>query len=245
MPSDEEGLGLGALRVPRAADVLADIIRGKILDGELGPGTSLPSERDLAEESRLSRGSVRDALRMLELEGLVATRPGRNGGTVVRQVEADPLIRSLKIFIRGRGLRPRSLLEIRELVEPECAALAAERGDEAAIASLVEVCEQMREHMDDVDEFLTLNTEWHTRMAAASGNELLAAFMSAVAPEIREATDLSDFNSAEVVEAAQHAHETVIDAIRHRDPAAARRRMARHVHAYREAAWERVEGERR
>lgn len=240
MAATQSALGLGALHVPRAADVLADALRDKILDGELEPGANLPAERDLAEESGLSRGTVRDALRMLELDGLVEIRSGRNGGAIVRRVGSDVLIRNLETFIRGREIRTRSLLEIRELVEPACASLVAERGDPDAVAELVDLAERMRERMDDVDEFLTLNAQWHIQMADASGNELLATFMQAIALEIRAATDLEDFNSADVLEAAQHAHETIIEAIRRRDPEAARRRMQRHVHAYREAAWDRV-----
>lgn len=235
MSGTDKGLGVGALRVPRAADVLADVLRDKILNGELRPGTSLPAERDLAEESALSRGSVRDALRMLEIEGLVETRAGRSGGTVVRRVGSGPLMRSLEIFIRGRQVRMRSLLEIRELIEPECAALAAERGEDRAIARLSELCQEMRGQVDDVDEFLTLNAQWHIQVAEASGNELLVALMTAIAKEIRAATDLEDFNSAEVIQAAQHAHEAVRESIHAGDVEKARDRMRQHVHAYREA----------
>lgn len=236
MAVEEKRLGLGELRVPRAAEVLAEALRSRILGGELSPGTSLPTERELAEESGLSRGSVRDALRMLEVEGLVETRPGRNGGTTVRRVEPAPLIRSLEIFIRGRRVRKRSLLEIRDAIEPEAAALAAERAEDAEIAELASFTEGMRAHINDVEGFLTLNAQWHIKVAEASGNELLAAFMNAIAREIRDATDLDDFNSPEVLEAAQGAHEAVVQAMSDRDADAARRRMQRHVHAYREAA---------
>jgi GntR family transcriptional regulator, transcriptional repressor for pyruvate dehydrogenase complex len=242
--SDErDRLGLGVIQVPRAAEVLAGALRGKILGGDMEPGDPLPSERSLAEDSGLSRGSVRDALRILELEGLVATKPGRNGGTVVRRPDADPLLHTLEIFIRGRNIRHRALLEIRQIIEPECAALAAERATDEQLDNLVTLNTKMRERMDDEGLFLTLNIEWHTRIADCSHNELLSAFMSAISREIRDATDLENFNSPDVIAAAQKVHDSIIEALLARDPEAARRRMRRHVHAYREAAWDRVDDE--
>jgi GntR family transcriptional regulator, transcriptional repressor for pyruvate dehydrogenase complex len=240
MSDEPDRLGIGTIQVPRAAEVLAGALRTRILEGDIKPGDPLPSERNLAEDSGLSRGSVRDALRILELEGLVATKPGRNGGTVVRRLGADPLLRTLEIFIRGRNIRRRALLEIREIIEPECAALAAERATDEELDNLVTLNTKMRECVNDEGLFLTLNIEWHTRIADCSHNELLSAFMSAISREIRDATDLEDFNSPDVIAAAQTIHDSIIEALLARDPEAARRRMGRHVHAYREAAWDRV-----
>ena len=73
-------LKLAPIHVPKSTDVLADQLRKQILGGELAPGAPLPTERDLVLQTRLSRGSVREALRILEAEGLVSTRPGRLGG---------------------------------------------------------------------------------------------------------------------------------------------------------------------
>ena len=73
-------LDIKPVNVPKAADVLAGILREKILGGVLGEGADLPNERDLGVQSGLSRASVREALRILEGEGLISTRTGRNGG---------------------------------------------------------------------------------------------------------------------------------------------------------------------
>lgn len=228
-------IGIGDIEVPRASDVLAERLRRRILEGALPYGTWLPTERELAADTQLSRGTVRDALRVLEAEGLVETRTGRNGGTVVRRPDASALVRSLNVFVRGRGIRMRSLLEIRELIEPECAALAAERRTDESLAGLEEVSVRLTASAAELPAFLDLNVQWHVAIAEASHNELLGAFMQALSMEIRQATDVDGLNSEDVVTHTVRAHARILDAIRAQDPDAARRRMQRHVCAYRDS----------
>lgn len=227
-------LNLEAIEVPRAADVLANQLRKRILDGGLSPGTWLPSERELTEQSGLSRGTVRNAIRVLEHEGLVEKKLGRNGGTRVCEPDGSSVQRTLETFIRGRRIRFRSLLEIRELLEPECAALAAERRDEEDLGRLEGLSARLRAQTDDIPAFLTTNASWHLAIAEASHNELLVAFMRAISQEVRAATDIDGFNSKMVIRQALVAHEKILDAIQDGDPEGARRRMDRHVRAYRE-----------
>jgi len=222
------------LRVPKASDVLADHLRQRILDGEMSPGEMLPAERLLAEQSSLSRTSVREALRILEIEGLVSTKPGRNGGTIVRRPDADAVAHSFDVFIRGRRVRFRAVLEAREQIEPICAELAAGRRTDEELARLEAATAAVEDARDHVPDFLSANVDWHLEIARASGNELLAAFMLAIGQAVRAATDIQDFNSDAVRTAALKAHRRVLKASAAQDPAAARLAMHRHVHAYRE-----------
>jgi DNA-binding FadR family transcriptional regulator len=218
--------------VPKASDVLAARLRELILAGGLGPGRWLPAERDLVSQSGLSRATVRESIRILEIEGLVETRPGRKGGTVVRRPESETMTRSLEIFIRGRHLRLASLLEVREAVEPVSAALAARRRTDDELANLERLDAALAEAFDDVKAFLVANVHWHVAIARMSQNELLAGFMEAIASGVLAGTDIADFNSNEVRRAALRAHGRIQQAIRDQDPDAARRRMVRHLHAY-------------
>ena len=129
---------LTPLQVPKAPDVLADDLRERILRGDFPEGTALPTERELGERYGLSRASVREALRILESEGLIQTRPGRNGGASVKQPTADSIARSVGLFVRGRRIRLKSLLETREVIEPAVARLAALNRTDADIAALAE-----------------------------------------------------------------------------------------------------------
>jgi GntR family transcriptional repressor for pyruvate dehydrogenase complex len=227
------GLDVKGLRVPKASDVLAERLRHEILEGSLDPGAALPPERTLAEDSGLSRTVVREALRILEIEGLITIRPGRNGGSIVRQPDADSFTRSLDVFIRGRKVRFHAILEAREQLEPVCAQLAAERRTAAELRALTDATEAVERQLGDVSAYLTANVDWHVTVARISHNELLSAFMEALATAVRTATDIKDFNSRDVRKAAILAHRRVLDAITDGDGPRARHLMERHVQAYR------------
>src|ERR1700728_1910777 len=112
------------LKVPKASAALAEKLKQSILSRELPEGHRLPSERELCDQYELSRTSVRDALRSLELQGLIATKPGRGGGSIVRWRSADYVRRSIEMFIRGEQITLGAVIEVREILEPIAARLA-------------------------------------------------------------------------------------------------------------------------
>jgi GntR family transcriptional repressor for pyruvate dehydrogenase complex len=223
---------LSNLHVPKASDVLASRLRHRIFSGELAPGMSLPFERDLVATSGLSRTTVREALRILELEGVVQTKPGRNGGTVVRLPPPETVAHSLDVYIRGSRVRLASLLEVREALEPSCAALAATRRTSAELAELDRFGAALEDAFHNINAYLIANVNWHVAIARMSHNELLAGFMEAMSRAIFEGTDIANFNSDKVRREALRAHRRIHEALREQDPGAARRRMARHLRAY-------------
>lgn len=227
-------LDIKPVNVPKAADVLAAILREKILGGELNEGADLPSERELGIQSGLSRASVREALRILEGEGLIATRVGRNGGSAVVRPSSAAIERSVGIFIRGQGIRLEEVLETRAAIEPPSARFAALHRTDADLEE-IEKCHAKVEHssmLGDVDAYVRANLDWHVQIVRASHNELMIAFITAVSHSVYLATDLDGFNSVTVRNAVIHAHRRVMDAIKARDGDAAARRMERHVGAY-------------
>ncbi len=224
---------LQPIRVPRAADLLVDQLRQRILANELVEGDLLPAERTLVDETGLGRGTVREALRTLEGEGLIEGRLGRYGGWVVRRPGEATVARSIEVFIRGRQIRLGALIETREAIEPACAALAAAHRNEEDLAHIGACTESLRESWVDVEAYLVDNVRWHLAVVAASHNELLIAVMSALADAVRTGTDIADFNSEHVRRATLAAHDRVVDAIRAGDPDAAFRRMHRHLHSFR------------
>ncbi len=227
-------LDISPVFVPKAADVLAATLREQILEGRLGEGASLPNERELAAQVGLSRASVREALRILELEGLITTRTGRNGGSEVVRPTRAVIERSIAIFIRGQRIRTEAVLEAREAIEPQSARLAALHHHEQDWAELTD-CHRRLQAIgddDDIPAFLAANLEWHLGVVRAGHNELLIAFTTAISQSVYVATNLEGFNSSEVRTATVNAHQKVMDAIAARDGDAAARRMARHVGAY-------------
>lgn len=225
-------LDIAPIYVPKAADVLAETLREQILNGRMHEGSLLPNERELAAQAGLSRASVREALRILEVEGLIATRTGRNGGSEVVRPGISTLERSIGIFIRGQRIRFEAVLEAREAIEPQAARLAAQHCKPEDWATLLQAHERLRHDIDDVPKFLQANLDWHLGVVRASRNELLIAFITAIAQSVYAATDIQGFNVVDVRHAVLVAHQKVMDAIEARDGDAAWRRMGRHVGAY-------------
>ena len=218
----------------KVAGLLADLLRERILRGELPEGAGLPTERDLGGQAGVSRASVREALRILEGEGLISTRVGRKGGSSVARPTSATIERSVGLFIRGQRIRFEAVLETRSAIEPASARFAALHCTEQDLREL-ERCHDALERAvagGDVGAYVRANLDWHVQVVRASHNELLIAFISAVAQPVYETSVVEGFDAPEVRQAVLLAHRRVMDAIRARDGDAAARRMARHVGAY-------------
>lgn len=218
--------------VPKASDVLAHQLRERILSGDIPQGAALPPERELVAQTQLSRATVREALRILEVQGLLRIKAGRAGGAFVRQPDSHSVAQSVQLLVRGRRIRLEAVHETREAVEPGIAGLAAARRTAADLADLEQANSDIADAGADLPAFLDANVRWHVAVANASHNELLAAFMQAISQTIYRATEYEEFVDDAVQATALRAHRTITDAIRAQDPDAASRRMARHVHGF-------------
>jgi DNA-binding FadR family transcriptional regulator len=225
-------LDLAAVVVPKASDVLAAKLRELILSNGLAEGTPLPTERELVAQSGLSRTSVREALRVLETEGLVLTKAGRNGGSQVRRPGHESVSRSLELFVRSHGVRFEALLEAREAIEPAAARLAALHRSDADLSEMTRIHRELDAVADDVAAHVRLNLEWHRAVVQASRNELMIAFFNAIADAVHAVTESHSLFSPEVHREVVRVHARVLAAIEARDPDAAFRRMQGHLGAY-------------
>lgn len=223
------------MEVPKASDVLANALRERILSGEHPEGTPLPSERELVVQTRMSRTTVREALRILEVQGLIRIKVGRAGGAFVQRPGEESVASSLELLIRGRQIRLASVHETREAIEPSCARLAALHRTAEDLRSL-EAANTSLAAADDLDAFLRANVDWHVAVATAGRNEILTGVMMALSRAIYTTTNNEGFVNDEVRSITARAHRSVTRAIRERDAEAAVRRMTRHVHAYAAAA---------
>jgi GntR family transcriptional repressor for pyruvate dehydrogenase complex len=230
-----QAVQLSPMQVPKASDVLADDLRERILRGEFPEGTALPPERELVTQTQMSRATVREALRILEVQGLVRIKTGRSGGAFVQRPGEDSVASSVSLLIRGRQIRMAALLETREAIEPVCAQLAAKYRTDDDLARLEEANEAISVESGSLASFLQANVDWHVAVAVASHNELLTGFMSALSRAIYASTDNQGFIDTAVRRTTVRAHRTITKAIRAQDADAAVRRMSRHVHAYAEA----------
>jgi GntR family transcriptional repressor for pyruvate dehydrogenase complex len=232
----ELAITVSRITAPKASDVLAEALRARIRSGQWPEGVALPSERDLALQARLSRTTVREALRILELDGLIEIRPGRGGGARVRRPAGDELSRQLELFIWGRNISARHLHDVRSALEALGAASAARMRTESDLADLLAKTEAVERSVDNLSAYLDANLAWHMAVVHASHNELLVSFMEVLAQAIHEATELDAFDSVELRTQTLKIHRAILDAIVAGDADAARRRMARHVLAARDVA---------
>jgi GntR family transcriptional repressor for pyruvate dehydrogenase complex len=227
-----------ASKGPKASGALAETLRERILSGEFPVGTPLPPERELVAQTQNSRTTVREALRVLEAQGLVLIRTGRSGGAFVQALGEESVASSAELLIRGRQIRMTTLLETREALEPQCARLAAKYRTDEDLERLEAANHAIGQQSNTLADFLQANLDWHMAVAAASHNELLSGFMLALSRAIYAGTDNSGFVDDEVRATTVKAHRAITQGIRDQDPDAAVRRMERHVHSYAEALLE-------
>jgi len=169
-------------------DVVAQI-QEAILDGRLKTGDTLPSERQLKDMFNISRGTLREALRVLEQKGLIEIKLGVGGGSVVKDVNADQVSESLALLIRSQKVSLNHLAEFREDVEGIIAAHAAKRCTEADISQLRELLKKARKCLDQGtsqrDAFIEIDKQIHMTLAAVSQNPIYISVLHSVHENIQ------------------------------------------------------------
>ncbi|MBB1634927.1 FadR/GntR family transcriptional regulator [Cupriavidus sp. UME77] len=219
--------------VPRAHEVLANQLRDRILKREIPEGEALPPERELVEQTGLPRSAVRDALRVLSAEGLIQTKPGRAGGSIVTLPSHESMASAIFRFVQGRRISIRSLLETRELLEPFLARLAAERRTETQLGELKALHEELVNSAHSFKDFTVANLKWHTAVSQASGNELLATLLYSISHGVQLASMAEEYDTPETRRQVIDIHARVNEAIAARQPEAAEHAMRKHMTASR------------
>lgn len=134
----------GHIRIPKTAEVLASRVRKAIIRGELKAGDKLPSEAQLITDFEVSRPTIREAIRILESEGLISVSRGARGGARVNAVSSEMLSRATGIALQARGATMEDIYLARTLIEPHAARLAAElRPAEAAKALRIQLAVEL------------------------------------------------------------------------------------------------------
>jgi hypothetical protein len=218
--------------LPKAPGLLADRLRELILRGRFTPGSMLPTERELSAQSGLSRGSVREALKILETEALIEIRTGRSGGARVTTPDRGSLVRTVEVFIRTNVLSLKELLDCRTAVEPKLATLAARFRSTSDIDILRERHVEFVASLQDAHQYRIANFDWHLAVARASQNQILTAVMEAIAQPVLEATGFGQMTTQEHRRLAVQDHGAIVDAIERQDEAAAGRLMEAHLAPY-------------
>ncbi|MGH2502145.1 MAG: FadR/GntR family transcriptional regulator [Ktedonobacterales bacterium] len=206
---------------------IVEQIQGRIVRGELRAGDRLPPERELALRFGASRTAVREALKTLAQMGLVDMRPGR--GTIVTDNTSDAMRSSLGLMLRVSHLgSPDALVELRRIIEPEIAALAAERAEETNIAALHEAVETMERSLRRADTYIEADNRFHRTLALAARNALIVSLVDSIVGLLSEQR-ARIFSVPGGPERGQVYHKTLLDAVERRDVELARTTMRAHL----------------
>ena len=224
--SRREAAVIQPIKKARVAEEIADRIRVLILDGTLPTGQPLPAERQLAARFRVSRGSVRDAFRLLETIGLLETRHGQ--GTFARELDVDRLVAPLASILTYRRDLSEELLDVRRMFEPAVARFAATRITDDDIADLQRILDTQRRKLKAGAATLVEDTAFHAALARATRNRVVMRLMETLNDllvESRRAT----LRQKGRPERSVQGHEAVVAALRRRDPDGAFHAMRSHI----------------
>lgn len=217
----------------KLSTVIADELRKIIFNNEYESGDPFFSEREIVEKWECSRATAREALLLLEFEGLVSIKPGQRGGVFVREPNAKSFTRSFQTSINFNQITHEEIAEIRVEVESICAKLAAERATEE---DLLAISEAMTELENEIlaKRRASKNVEFHMAIVNATQNRILIMLMNVLESIVFEDVlrfDYTDTQFKEIIDI----HRKIFEAIKNRDSKTASRRMRRHMEAYRKA----------
>lgn len=204
----------------------AALIKDMIFDGRLHPGDRLPSERTLSEALGVSRPSVREAIRSLVAMHILESKHG--AGTFVSSLSLDELLRPLQFVVALADSGTRDLFDVRMLIEPGAAALAAERATDEELELIRNTAIDSTRADVSYETRARLDIEWHDLIVRSSHNGLLINLhqsISMLSVESRAITVRIDG----IREQAVDDHKRIARAVASRKPAAAQRAMHQHL----------------
>lgn len=223
---------LEPIKRSRIYEQIVQQIEHMVSEGRLKPGSRLPTERELAATFGVSRTSVREALRALELRGIIEGKQG--GGTFVKQVSPEQVVQPLVAAVLAGKQELADILELRELIEPGIAKLAAERATEEHIAQLEELLELQRRRIQRGESYVDEDAQFHYTLAVATDNLALLRLMDVIMGMLRE-TRTAYLQHGDRPMRSLVGHTAIIEAVKQRDGQRALEATLLHVHEVRKA----------
>lgn len=214
-----------AIRKNKVYEEVAQQIE-RLIRKKLRPGDKLPSERELAEMLSVSRSSVRDAIRGLELRGMVEPRQG--AGTIVCEALSESLTHPFGNALIRRRERVGELLDFRKMLEPPLAGRAAMHATIDEISEMAEILQRQEEKLLQGDVAVAEDAEFHYNIAMASGNSVVLKVLDILMDLLRDTRE----RSLQVEGRAQKSlagHRRILAAIKRHDPDAAQLAMRQHI----------------
>lgn len=205
------------------ADSIVEQLLGLIREGHLKPGDRVPAEHELVESFGVGRTSVREALKVLEVMGIVERK--KTGTIVTSDPSSQALNQLLVAEFAADRLDVRDLFDVRRLLEGEMVARAAASATEESLAELRRLCSIMeRVGKEEFDRFFDLDMQFHLQLAKACGNPVLVRLWNVV-QELLGTFRQRASRIPNIIETSNRNHRLIMDALERNDPAAARATM--------------------
>lgn len=220
-----------AVRLNKASQQIVSQIRALIFEGKLARGDKLPPESALLEQFHVSKQTLKEGLRALEYMGLLDIRKGVTGGAFVVEVDTEVIREVLANFLYFKNLTIRNLSEVRKIVEPYAASMAAQNISEEDLRALRDLIESSRQQQSGdlySSEMAKTDLEFHRVIANSTRNPILVLmvdFVETVMADLKKIVKPGVPFSAAVLKA----HEKIYDAISKRDSQRAASEMREHV----------------
>jgi DNA-binding FadR family transcriptional regulator len=227
-------VGQGGVRAPKTADLVVRHLRRLIIRGELKEGDALPPESDLMDEFQVSRPTMREAIRMLEAEGLISVRRGAHGGARVIPPTEVVAARYAGLLLQYRNTPLKDIYDARALLEAPAAGLAAKRRKKTDLTRL-EKCVNEAQASDDSSEMLGCHHDFHSLVVEIAGSEsivLLSAMLDTILAEAQQsfvADRPSPATREKLLRKSQRTHERLLELIEARDAEGAEELWRRHL----------------
>ena len=199
-----------------------------IRDGALEHGAKLPAERVLAEQLKVSRSSVREAIRSLELQGLVVSKHG--SGTFINTQSLDAVAALMTSTLGAGETQIRDIFEVRHVLEPQLAALAAQRATPEDVERLSAILEEQQRQIMEGETGVDADTEFHFALATATHNAALVKVVSAVEDVLRQSRDQS-LQRPGRPQRSLDSHHQILEMVKTGDHQGAREAMEHHLTA--------------
>ncbi len=210
-------------RIPE--EIVGQILR-LVREGALKPGDRLPPERELAQQLNVSRASVREAMRLMDIQGLVIIRPG--SGTFITEDTVEVIVQAFSSLLSGPTSAASDIFEMRLILEPQVVSLAAERASDADIRRLEEILEQQKLDIDGGGTGVEFDSEFHFAIAQATKNSALIAVTQAMSDLLSQSRD-STLLSPERSNQSLQSHRRILETIKNRQSKAAEEAMHQHI----------------
>ena len=217
---------LREVRKARRYEQVAEQIQRLIIRGVLKPGDRLPPERELTRKFGVARSSIRDAIRTLEVMGILEPRQGH--GTVVREISADSLVVPLASVLMRKREMIAELVDVRRMIEPALAGRAAVNATEEELAQLEDILDRQQAKMRRGEPTIDEDSEFHYTVALAARNSVILKVLDLLMDLLRE----SRTRSLQVpgrIERSYAGHRRILRALKRRDAGAAETAVRKHL----------------